>query len=1072
MNEPGLTKTAPSDSQPQLPEPFSKQVDLQRNVGDNRRWVDVCVTREKAWLQWLAYEASLQVCIKAVVEGFEDAYEFLKNNSLVLKEAFECNQMLLQPVSLDEQNNSEGGARIAWSEFAQTRAQVAIQDEQVLQVGVAAFTRSEGFKGNCSLVHISLGTHSISAALDTFTARKVLELTGTARAQHLSVDLVGPTGVSAAHSISVDALWKSLEQARTQPASAVGTSSFSSFKRGFKKEADDFELLDSPTIVHYAVQMTTQDNKRVGKVVLALTFGQQAPSVQSAESSYGGSISVSTWQVYETVLAAGLAQQNCRPRALTLGGPWRWLLKEMAVAYGVRPTFAALAFLQWVAAPSRMTPTVDCLTLLTSELRPLMRTKATLLPEEGNMLMRVSEACEELLALTFENYHSLSDNESSGMLSGSASGPESPALALPPAVRLFGVLKDEGDPKDQAWLKERLSIAAGKRYQRLHRNTVKRITENGYQTDGKPNGQTMPVGGCGSETAEEAVAYRRLEALCESIRAEIDNDFQISDHAIFPETVDLIHTTAPKYCKELVAKIEAVLRDTAPQLPSSVAVDLMLAVSHLQDYVQASISTLEDRGVTLINSPRLFGAHIHRWFTDSKVRLCNMCIDLEDKSVTSRNRNGPPVLPLVPAMLEAMDGEMAGYQRLIVNWPQFGPLLEASMCAALQDAIAATARQCGLVQKVARVERSLPPPTPPITFVPTARESSPRKLFGRKTKTLASPPRPQPALPPVTPPQRPALSQTTKGTISKQLPWQWHAPSDRSADAGSASVVQAGVAPHEAKLLNSLRLLLSAAPAMEAAIRSWCREGRTQRLRLLRSSGGSSPRAPTMDAVAEEGDNATDGETGHLDTDFDPELGSHFLQVVGELRSKYAVAIKLAAQRLTDAIFSQPGAAPCIILDKLYGASSSATDLQQPQWQRIAQPEDLKLSTQQQVAPLLEIFGETVAELGSTVDDRVLVALTRGLWDLTAREIYEYLEGLRESHADTKNAWRRRKNAAQMLDQIDSFFDGALSAGPAAGWSGSGVASQHDLARPLHSEKAHILLATNTTVANSSFNVF
>jgi hypothetical protein len=59
---------------------------------------------------------------------------------------------------------------------------------------------------------------------------------------------------------------------------------------------------------------------------------------------------------------------------------------------------------------------------------------------------------------------------------------------------------------------------------------------------------------------------------------------------------------------------------------------------------------------------------------------------------------GPPVLPLVPAMLEAMDGEMAGYQRLIVNWPQFGPLLEASMCAALQDAIAATARQCGLVQ--------------------------------------------------------------------------------------------------------------------------------------------------------------------------------------------------------------------------------------------------------------------------------------------------------------------------------------------------------------------------------------
>lgn len=45
-----------------------------------------------------------------------------------------------------------------------------------------------------------------------------------------------------------------------------------------------------------------------------------------------------------------------------------------------------------------------------------------------------------------------------------------------------------------------------------------------------------------------------------------------------------------------------------------------------------------------------------------------------------------------------------------------------------------------------------------------------------------------------------------------------------------------------------------------------------------------------------------------------------------------------------------------------------------------------------------------MAELGCTVDDRVLVALTRGLWELSAREIFEYLEGLQESHANTKVA--------------------------------------------------------------------
>lgn len=54
-----------------------------------------------------------------------------------------------------------------------------------------------------------------------------------------------------------------------------------------------------------------------------------------------------------------------------------------------------------------------------------------------------------------------------------------------------------------------------------------------------------------------------------------------------------------------------------------------------------------------------------------------------------------------------------------------------------------------------------------------------------------------------------------------------------------------------------------------------------------------------------------------------------------------------------------------------------------------------------QVAPLLKVLKDTVAELAVAVDGRVLVALTRGLWELTAREIHDYLEGLQESY-DTK----------------------------------------------------------------------
>ncbi len=49
------------------------------------------------------------------------------------------------------------------------------------------------------------------------------------------------------------------------------------------------------------------------------------------------------------------------------------------------------------------------------------------------------------------------------------------------ARRGTGILKEEGRLRDQTWLMDRLRTAAGRRYHRLHRNCVKRITENGAQ---------------------------------------------------------------------------------------------------------------------------------------------------------------------------------------------------------------------------------------------------------------------------------------------------------------------------------------------------------------------------------------------------------------------------------------------------------------------------------------------------------------------------------------------------------------------------------------------------------------
>ena len=80
------------------------------------------------------------------------------------------------------------------------------------------------------------------------------------------------------------------------------------------------------------------------------------------------------------------------------------------------------------------------------------------------------------------------------------------------------------------------------------------------------------------------------------------------------------------------------------------------------------------------------------------------------------------MLPLVPEMLEALQEEMAQFQRLVTYWPQFGPALESSMCTVLRDATGATSRLCGLIQ-VLPVCRLMQLPAN-CSYPPSAREAA------------------------------------------------------------------------------------------------------------------------------------------------------------------------------------------------------------------------------------------------------------------------------------------------------------------------------------------------------------
>ena len=65
-----------------------------------------------------------------------------------------------------------------------------------------------------------------------------------------------------------------------------------------------------------------------------------------------------------------------------------------------------------------------------------------------------------------------------------------------------------------------------------------------------------------------------------------------------------------------------------------------------------------------------------------------------------------------------------------------------------------------------------------------------------------------------------------------------------------------------------------------------------------------------------------------------------------------------------------------------------------------------------------------------------------------------------------QGAWRGRQNAAAALDVVDNFFSAILSSTLAHDLQAK------DLDLPLHSDRAHKLLAANTAAINMSYTVY
>ena len=803
----------------------------------------------------------------------------------------------------------------------------------------------------------------------------------------------------------------------------------------------------------------------------AATIGGTGAAANSTDMLH-----VTSPAVYDELLGAALSAQGCGPRNLSLAGAWGWLLQKFSMQYGVRPNHTALSYLSWLLHPDNATVTEDCLDAALQQLACLKGAQAEGKLSNGELaaLTQVCAQAEELILACFENYFMLSEDAPRGVVDTGPAARSAAPPALRPAVGLFVLLRDaKSSLEDQDWLCERFRVAARRRYHGLLTAAElgqpagdRRVHEAGEQQRGR--------GGGGGGSAGRA--YARLQHLCRAVMDELRADEAIQDTGVLPDSVCLPALTAMEYVKGVAGHTGRVLEKYPPPAPTESAIQLVEAVGRLQDFC---VRHGYGDAAAHLNSKDIFGSHVEDWLAASASALRQAVSTLEKSHPSAGamqswhdfpaagggggNGSGGrrKVAPIVQEMLRAVEYEMKRYERIIAYWPVHGPDLEAAVTGALREATAVVSRQCGLVQQKVNSssgggnEGSPMPMLPPLSVSDRS-----QGLMGGGT--LMSPLMGGGVVAAAAAGRGTPLFSSSGG--GGRLAWRWIRPqgdmhhqahvvgggNNNNSVSGAAACLQQGITPSQALLLNSLRCLLAAAPQLEHALANWC-AGRVVGATRSQVAQNKSASPTKLKQQHQKQSTNTTPQRQEIMTRAaaaaSPDLGAQFAQLVKELRSEYFAAITLCAEKLAGEIARLPHTSIIMVLRR------EGSHLQ-------------PMQTVEQLSRALSKIQRLLELLSAALDGRVFVALTRGLWDLTARDILEYAEDLREGGEQQKAAWRGRQNASAALGTTDKFFKAMLA-------SAMGTDLQDkDLGLPQHSGRAHKLLDVQQAALAMSYDVY
>ncbi|KAF6138861.1 hypothetical protein GIB67_018592 [Kingdonia uniflora] len=288
------------------------------------------------------------------------------------------------------------------------------------------------------------------------------------------------------------------------------------------------------------------------------------------------------------------------------------------------------------------------------------------------LLGEIRDQIDHVLALVFENYKSLDESSSSGVMDVFRSASGSPAPALGPAVELYTLLHDILSPEAQLKLCSYFQAAVRKRSRRHLAETDEFISIS--------EGTLMDV-------ATVFTAYQKMRSLCLNIRNEVFTDIEVQNHHMLPSFIDLPSISSSIYSVELCTRLRSFLVACHPTSPSPVE-ELVIATADFQRDL-ATWKIMPTKGG--VDAKELFDSYIILWIQDKCFSLLDSC--KLDKVKWSGVRAPHSTTPFVDDMYDRLKDTLNEYEIIMSRWPEYTFVLENAIADVEKAVVEALEKQ-------------------------------------------------------------------------------------------------------------------------------------------------------------------------------------------------------------------------------------------------------------------------------------------------------------------------------------------------------------------------------------------